>query len=58
MPKDEKPWTPDQPIPDEDAENEVQNEVMRRRRLDHLLKESEPKEQPPQKGKVKKWGEK
>lgn len=39
--KDEKPWTPDQPLPDEEDEKEVQRRAAATARLNHLTKSLE-----------------
>jgi hypothetical protein len=46
---DEKPWTPDQPLPDEDAEDMVQKQTMVERRKKHLLEQAEKKTTPAKK---------
>jgi hypothetical protein len=50
----EPDWTPDQPIPDPEGEEEAQRRHMLQRRLDHLNKEAEKKTKAPKKKGL--WG--
>ena len=52
---DDKPWTPDQPIPDEEGETAAQRKVMLDRRIKFLSEESEKKSKPAKKSTIG-WG--
>lgn len=59
MPKDEKPepkpWTPDQPLEDEEDEKETQRKARATARLNHLQKSYEAPPDEPGKKKKKLW---
>jgi hypothetical protein len=55
-PKDEpKPWTPDQPLDDEDDEKETQRRARAEARLNHLKTSYEKPPDEPGKKKKKLW---